>query len=263
MPQLKLNKCNLHYKILGRGKPIIFIHGWNGSSDSFQKFDFSTITKGYKVYLIDLPGYGKSPPIRNYSFQGLCNIINNFMEEKKIKKADLFGLCSGASICMDFCIRNPSKVKRLFLVEPCFSFPKSLVWLCYPAKKFPFLGIFLFYFLVRNKIVLRIICNLLSTNKKVVALKQFTKEKAKVSVDYMLMLHDYSKINHYKRLNKIKYKKAVIFIGKNTGKDIKKTSEKIRKVMKNCQIIKIKNASHFPVDENFEEFEQKFITELS
>lgn len=267
MRKLKsITNYKLHYKVLGKGKPIIFIHGWNGSLESFERIDFvSELAKKQRVFLIDLPGYGKSPRLKEYSFNTLYKILNHFLKEQKIKKADFFGVCSGSPICADFCIKNPKKVGDLFLVEPCFTFPKSLAWLCPFTKRFRFLGVFLFYAFVKNRFFLRIICNFLLTNKKAIEINQFTRSKAGVSVGYMLGFYDYSKIDHFKRLEKIKNRKekTIIFIGENTGRDIKETSIKIQKIMKNSKLVKISNSSHFLMDENPKEFRKRFFLELN
>ena len=49
------------YKVRGEGKPLLILHGWGvGSSKTWKKIQKNIAKKGYKVYVPDLPGFGKS-----------------------------------------------------------------------------------------------------------------------------------------------------------------------------------------------------------
>ena len=60
MPYVMLKDGNrLWYEEKGEGMPIVFIHGWRGSSWHFSnRIDY--FSKSYRVFVFDLKGYGKS-----------------------------------------------------------------------------------------------------------------------------------------------------------------------------------------------------------
>ncbi|MBI5747480.1 MAG: alpha/beta hydrolase [Nitrospinae bacterium] len=50
---------NLHYRITGKGKPIIFVHGWAMNSNVW-KYQSNKLAKDFQVIAVDLRGHGKS-----------------------------------------------------------------------------------------------------------------------------------------------------------------------------------------------------------
>ena len=58
---------NLHYRITGKGKPIIFVHGWTMNS-LVWKYQSDELAKDFQVIAVDLRGHGKSeiPPFPLY-----------------------------------------------------------------------------------------------------------------------------------------------------------------------------------------------------
>ena len=50
------------YAEWGLGKPILFLHGWGSSSDSWSKVADEVSRAGFRVLIPDLPGFGKTPP---------------------------------------------------------------------------------------------------------------------------------------------------------------------------------------------------------
>lgn len=50
----------VHFKVFGKGKPILFLHGWGASSEVMLPLASSMKSKR-TYYLIDFPGFGKSP----------------------------------------------------------------------------------------------------------------------------------------------------------------------------------------------------------
>lgn len=57
---IQLGNVKLHYYTAGSGEPIIMMHGWGQSIEAFKPI-YEELQKDYKVYVLDLPGHGKSP----------------------------------------------------------------------------------------------------------------------------------------------------------------------------------------------------------
>ena len=49
---IKVNNINIHYEVLGEGKPIILLNG-NSKNTSYMKFIGKALANEYKVYLVD------------------------------------------------------------------------------------------------------------------------------------------------------------------------------------------------------------------
>ncbi len=62
--QVYINKLKINYKVVGEGQPLLILHGWGGSSDSWQSFQNIIAKENYQVISLDLPGFGKSVPLK-------------------------------------------------------------------------------------------------------------------------------------------------------------------------------------------------------
>ncbi len=51
----------LYYEIKGEGAPILFLHGWGGSTDSFLSIT-EYLAQKFMTIAVDFPGFGKSTP---------------------------------------------------------------------------------------------------------------------------------------------------------------------------------------------------------
>ena len=59
----------VHYEVLGRGKPIIFIHGWVGSWRYWIPA-MQSASSDYRAYAFDLWGFGETAKENvNYSLE--------------------------------------------------------------------------------------------------------------------------------------------------------------------------------------------------
>ena len=53
----------VRYEAAGEGEPIVLVHGLSGSTRWCSR-NISEIAERYRVYLIDLPGFGKMRRLR-------------------------------------------------------------------------------------------------------------------------------------------------------------------------------------------------------
>lgn len=120
MKEEKVLICDLRifYKTFGEGQPLLILHGWGSSSDSWLKVS-KILSKDFKVICPDLPGFGKSdPPKSLIGTEGYAKILFGFTEKLSLKKFDLFGHSFGGAIAFLFSIKYPEKVKSLILLSP-------------------------------------------------------------------------------------------------------------------------------------------------
>lgn len=70
------------YVTAGCGKPVVLVHGFGASSGHFRKQISFLSQQGYKVYALDLLGFGSSEkPIIDYSMELWDQQIRDFMQE--------------------------------------------------------------------------------------------------------------------------------------------------------------------------------------
>lgn len=106
----------VHYEALGRGRPIVFLHGWLGSWRYWINA-MQAASTSYRAYAVDLFGFGDSTrdPLR-YPIERQADLINRFLEEMGIGKVALVGHGLGALVGMSFVKQWPKSVDRMMAI---------------------------------------------------------------------------------------------------------------------------------------------------
>ncbi len=107
----------VHYEVLGRGRPVIFLHSWIGSwRDWIQTMQAASST--YRCYTLDLWGFGDSARAQGrYNLQEQARLVEEFIENLGIRKVALLGHGLGGAVAARFAIEQPKSVDRLMLVN--------------------------------------------------------------------------------------------------------------------------------------------------
>ena len=117
MSAILLDSSIVHYEVLGRGRPVIFLHGWVGSWRYWISAMQITSTS-YRAYALDLWGFGDTNHnTLNYSLEQQANLLNRFLNEMGIGKIALVGHGLGALVGMTFATRFPQSVDRMMAVS--------------------------------------------------------------------------------------------------------------------------------------------------
>lgn len=107
----------VHYEAIGRGKPVIFVHGWLGSWRYWMP-TMEVASDRYRTYAFDLWGFGDSDKSPNrYDIDAYVNQLGAFMESLGIVRAPIIGHALGAVVALLLSERQPEKVDRLMAVS--------------------------------------------------------------------------------------------------------------------------------------------------
>ena len=110
----------MHYVSSGTsGESVILIHGLMDSTYSWAK-NLDTLAQRYRVYAIDLIGFGFSSRMteRRYSFKYLARTVIEFMDAQQIDRAILVGHSLGGAVALEVAHDFPSHVSKLVLIAP-------------------------------------------------------------------------------------------------------------------------------------------------
>ena len=120
----EINGLNINYIIEGEGKPIIVLHGWGANINTVLSI-VNALKDRYKVYAIDLPGFGKSQEPQEVigSFE-YAEIICKFMEKEKIEKASFIGHSFGGKLSIILGSKYPELVNKIVLIDSAGLIPK-------------------------------------------------------------------------------------------------------------------------------------------
>jgi pimeloyl-ACP methyl ester carboxylesterase len=106
----------VHYEVLGRGRPLVFLHGWVGSWRYWIPA-MQAASAAYRAYALDLWGFGDTAKNRRgYSLEGQLELLEEFLNQLGIGRIALVGHGLGAVIGLLFASRRPEAVDRLLVV---------------------------------------------------------------------------------------------------------------------------------------------------
>ncbi|CAM6111154.1 unnamed protein product [Calypogeia fissa] len=108
----------VHYVVQGEGKPIVLIHGF-GASVFHWRYNIPELAKhGYKVYAMDLLGFGwTDKALVNYSPALWKDQVADFLREKVEEPAVLVGNSVGGFTVLYTAASNPELVSGLALLN--------------------------------------------------------------------------------------------------------------------------------------------------
>ena len=117
MSVIVLKSGFVHYEVLGRGRPVIFLHGWVGSWRYWMPA-LQAASATYRAYALDLWGFGettKNP--EQYSLEKQVDLVDSFLNEMGMGRVVLVGHGLGAVISLLFSQRFPDIVDRVLAVS--------------------------------------------------------------------------------------------------------------------------------------------------
>lgn len=116
----------LHYLDFKPGTPssrgdVIFIHGSGPGASGWSNFQFNIdafTEAGYRVLVIDLPGYGftSKPQDAQYTLDFFVGYLKEFVDSLDLQQCILIGNSLGGAIATGFTLQYPQQVSQLILM---------------------------------------------------------------------------------------------------------------------------------------------------
>lgn len=111
-----VNGKNIYYEVYGEGEPLIFLHGYSLSSQSWKPY-VSSFDKDYQVYLIDLTGHGKSETFKEtLSIKSVAQDLNALLKHLKLKKTKAIGFSFGGDVLYQLALLNPTLIESMITI---------------------------------------------------------------------------------------------------------------------------------------------------
>ena len=108
----------IHYEVLGRGQPLIFIHGWLGSWRYWWP-SMQALSAHYRTFAFDLWGFGDSSKvIECYTLDAYVGMVNQFIDKLAIATPFiLVGHGLGAIVALCYSAQNPENVAKVATIS--------------------------------------------------------------------------------------------------------------------------------------------------
>ena len=113
------DKTELYVKDWGSGRPVILMHGWPLSADSWDDQAMAIADAGYRAIAYDRRGFGRSSqPFSGYEYNTLADDLATVMEQSGAQDAVLVGFSMGGGEVARYMSRHGGKnVSKAALVS--------------------------------------------------------------------------------------------------------------------------------------------------
>ena len=144
---IEVQGLKTHFVRIGTGtKPVLFLHGWGGSTDSFFRLGQSLIQKrpDLQLILVDYPGFGLTECAENQAWDTYhyAEWVYDFMTTLNLQKADFYVHSFGARILIRLQEKHPNVINKMVLTGaagikwPLTPRQKISMWLSKVMPKF-------------------------------------------------------------------------------------------------------------------------------
>lgn len=107
----------VHYEVLGRGRPLILLHGWVGSWRYWIP-TMQAVSTEFRAYALDLWGFGDTDHVpERYTLPEQASLVARFMDELGILRAAFVGHGLGGLVALHLAHNQPQRAERLMLVN--------------------------------------------------------------------------------------------------------------------------------------------------
>ncbi len=104
------DKTELYVKDWGTGRPVILLHGWPLSADSWDDTAIALVDAGYRAIAYDRRGFGRSSqPVGGYDYDTLTDDLAKVIEYSGAQDAALVGFSMGGGEVARYMSRHEGK----------------------------------------------------------------------------------------------------------------------------------------------------------
>ena len=116
----RVNGIHMNVAEIGVGEPLVFIHGWSNSWLGWTLLA-EELAHHYKLYMVDMPGFGDSDELERYSIDVQSDYIAQFIESNGIQPLAITGASLGTIIAGNTLKNYPHLSNNLILLGTVFN----------------------------------------------------------------------------------------------------------------------------------------------
>jgi pimeloyl-ACP methyl ester carboxylesterase len=114
---LTVDGVRIRYRSTGQGKPLLLLHGWGTSLDTFATMT-EDLKRQFRITAFDFPGHGGSEmPPATWAVDDFVGLTLGVMAQLGIERASILGHSFGGRVAIKLAAADPEMVDRLLLVD--------------------------------------------------------------------------------------------------------------------------------------------------
>lgn len=112
--KIKVNGVEIYYQKLGKGHPLILLHGHHQDGGVFDKL-VAPLSLYYTVIVPDMRGHGLSEGQASEHYQTEVEDLRAFITELKLNKPYILGFGSGGLVTLSLAAQAPDLVSKIIV----------------------------------------------------------------------------------------------------------------------------------------------------
>ncbi len=117
MSGLLVDGCRYHVEIAGTGPPLVALHGFTGSLETWAPFR-DVLERRFTLVTVDLLGHGASdcpPDPRRYRMERCVADLLTIFDRLDLDRVDLLGYSMGGRVALHLAVAAPERIHALAL----------------------------------------------------------------------------------------------------------------------------------------------------
>ncbi|AMC10931.1 alpha/beta hydrolase [Lutibacter profundi] len=106
----------LHSTILGKGMPLLILHGYFGMSDNWKSLG-NKFAENFQVHLIDQRNHGRSFHSDDFDYELLVEDLYQYIQYHNLQNIILLGHSMGGKVAMLFAVTFPELMNKLIVAD--------------------------------------------------------------------------------------------------------------------------------------------------
>ncbi len=133
---VNIDGLNIEYCEQGTGTPVLLLHGWGASYDTYRGV-INTLKNRCRVVAVNFPGCGNSDTMKTpWTLDDYCDFVLKFMKAVNLENPILFGHSHGGRVTMKLVAEGLVKSPKIVLLDAAGLIPKKSFKQKWRAKSF-------------------------------------------------------------------------------------------------------------------------------
>jgi pimeloyl-ACP methyl ester carboxylesterase len=113
-----INGLSVNQAVIGEGQPILMLHGWGANIALLSPLAERLAPLGYRVYMLDLPGFGATPPAAEaWSVHDYVKLVIAYLDYHQLDKVYLFGHSFGGRLSLVLGAEHADHIIKMALAD--------------------------------------------------------------------------------------------------------------------------------------------------
>lgn len=114
---INIDGLNIEYTEQGEGTPVLLLHGWGASYDTYCGI-INTLKNRCRVVAVNFPGCGKSDTMKApWTLDDYCDFVLKFMKEVNLENPIMFGHSHGGRVTLKMVAEGMVNPPKIVLID--------------------------------------------------------------------------------------------------------------------------------------------------